>query len=99
MYDYINGKLPQSFVGTWQRRHELITRTLRNSNMFDVKKPKFTSIERFPKFHFQELWNKICTNENLTSNIRRSKFCKNLKETLLEGLNLVCNNPICTECH
>ena len=66
--------------------------------MFDVKKPKFTSIERFPKFNFQDLWNKICNNENLTSNIRRTKLFKNLKESLLTGLNLVCNNPICNEC-
>ena len=67
--------------------------------MFDVKKPKFSSIERFPKFNFQDLWKKICNNENLTSNIRRTKFCKNLKESLLTSLNLVCNNPICNECH
>ena len=38
------------------------------------------------------LWNKICNNENLTSNITRTRFCKNLKESLLTGLNLVCNN-------
>ena len=99
MYDYINGRLPRSFIGTWLRRHELNPRNLRNSNMFDVKKPKFTSIERFPKFHFQDLWNKICNDENLTSDMRRNKFCKNLKESLLTGLNFVCNNPICNECN
>ena len=33
-------------------------------------------------------------NENPTSNIKRTKFCKSLKESLLSGLNLVCNNPI-----
>ena len=99
MYDYINSRLPQSFRGTWLRRGDLNPRALRNANMFDVKKPKFTSIERFPKFHFQDLWNKICINENLSSNIRRTKFCKNLKESLLNDLNLVCNNPICNECH
>ena len=98
IYDYINGKLPESFLNTWLKRRDLNPRILRNSNMFDVKKPKFTSIERFPKFNFQDLWNKICNNENLTSNIRRTKFCKNLKESLLTGLNFVCNNPICNEC-
>ena len=67
--------------------------------MFDVKKPKFTSIERFPKFHFQDLWNKICNDENLTSDMRRNKFFNNLKESLLNGLNFVCNNPICNECN
>ena len=51
------------------------------------------NIERFSMFYFQDLWNKICNNENLTSNIRRTKFCKNLKELLLTGLNLLCNNP------
>ena len=45
--------------------------------MFDVK--KFTSIERFSKFHFQDLLIKICNNVNLTYNIRRTKFCKNHK--------------------
>ena len=35
--------------------------------------------------------------QNLTSNIRRTKLFKNLKESLLTGLNLVCNNPICNE--
>ena len=99
MYDYINSRLPQSFRGTWLTRGDLNPRDLRNAYMFDVKKPKFTSIERFPKFHFQDLWNKICINENLSSNIRRTKFCKNLKESLLNDLNLVCNNPICNECH
>ena len=41
---------------------------------------------------------RVCNNENLTSNIRRTKFCNNLKESLLTGLNFVCNNPICNEC-
>ena len=40
----------------------------------------------------------ICNNENLTFNIR-TKFCKNLIESLLTCLNLVCNNTICNECH
>ena len=58
IYDYINGILPESFLNTWLKRRDLNPRILRNSNMFDVKKPKFTSIERFPKFNFQDLWNK-----------------------------------------
>ena len=99
MYDYINGRLPVSFDGTWLRKHEINPRNLRNSNMFDVKKPKFTSIERFPKFHFQDLWNKICINDNLSSVIRRNKFSKNLKESLISGLILICNNQLCNECH
>ena len=73
IYDYISGQLPESFLNAWLKR---------NSYMFDVKKPKFTSIERFPKFNFQDLQNKIYDNENLTSNIRGTKFCKNLKEFL-----------------
>ena len=37
---------------------------------------------------------KISNKENFTSNIGKTKFCKNLKELLLRGLNWVCNNPI-----
>ena len=98
MYDFINSKLPSSFQGTWLRRNQLHTRNLRNSNMFDVKKPKFKSIERFPKYHFQELWNNHCNNDLLTHNQSRKKFMKNLKESLLSSLTLVCNNPLCQEC-
>ena len=97
IYDYINCKFQESFLNTWLKRRDSNPRILRNYNMFDVKKQNFTRTERFPKFNFQDLWNKICNNENLTSNIRRTKLFKNLKESLLTGLNLVCNNPICNE--
>jgi hypothetical protein len=69
IYGYINGKLPEYFLNTWLKRRDLNPRVLRNSNMFNVKKPKFPSIEKLPKFSFQDLCNKICNNENLTSNI------------------------------
>ena len=73
------------------------TRNLRNSNMFDVK-PKFKTIERFPKYHFQDLWNNICNNDLLSHTQSRKKFLKNLKESLLASITFVCNNPLCQEC-
>ena len=66
--------------------------------MFDVKKPKFKTIERFPKYHFQDLWNNLCNNDLLTHTQSRKKFLKNLKESLLSNIHFVCNNPLCQEC-
>ena len=98
MFDFINNNLPNSFHGTWIRRNQLHARNLRNSNMFDVKKPKFKTIERFPKYHFQDLWNNLCNNDLLTHTQPRKKFLKNLKESLLSNITFVCNNPLCQEC-
>ena len=65
----------------------------------DVKKPKFKSIERFPTYHFQDLWNKICNTASLTSEQSRKKFTKNLKDSLLSSLTVNCQNPRCNECN
>ncbi len=48
MFDFINNNIPNSFHGTWIRRNQLHTRNLRNSNMFDIKKPKFQTIWKIP---------------------------------------------------
>ena len=54
------------------------------------------SIERFPLFSFQRLWNNIChEKELLNENIPRKIFALNLKK---EFLKTICQNINCNEC-
>ncbi len=66
--------------------------------MFDVKKTKFKTIERFSKYDFQDLRINLCNNDLLSHTKSRKKFIKNLKEFLLASITFVCNNPFCQEC-
>ncbi len=50
------------------------------------------------KYYFQDLWNNLCNNDLLSHTQFRKKFLKNLKESLLESITFVCNNPLCQEC-
>ena len=80
-YDFIRWKLPNSFDGVWIRNNLRNQRQLRNSNEFYIPIAKFKSIERFPLFSFQRLWNNIChENELLNENIHRKTFALNLKK-------------------
>ena len=95
-YDFIRWKLPNSFDGVWIRNNLRNQRQLRNSNEFYIPIAKFKSIERFPLFSFQRLWNNIChEKELLNENIPRKTFALNLKKELLKT---ICQNLNCTEC-
>ncbi|MCP4052884.1 MAG: reverse transcriptase family protein, partial [Mesoflavibacter sp.] len=95
-YDFIRWKLPNSFDGVWIRNNLRNQRQLRNSNEFYIPIAKFKSIERFPLFSFQRLWNNIChEKEFLNENIPRKTFALNLKKELLKT---ICQNRNCTEC-
>ena len=95
-YDFIRWKLPNSFDGVWIRNNLRNQRQLRNSNEFYIPIAKFKSIERFPLFFFQRLWNNIChEKELLNENIPRKTFALNLKKELLKT---ICQNLNCTEC-
>ena len=95
-YDFIRWKLPNSFDGVWIRNNLRNQRQLRNSNEFYIPIAKFKSIERFPLFSFQRLWNNIChEKELLNENIPRKIFALNLKK---EFLKTICQNINCNEC-
>ena len=99
IYDYIRWRLPFSFDGMWIRNNLRNARLMRNSDEFHIPTSKFTSIERFPFFHFQRLWNNICHNvDDLSSEQPRKIFAENLKEELFKSVVIVCNNQRCIEC-
>lgn len=98
MYDYINNKLPSTFSTLWRRNNEINVRALRNLNDFYIPLVRKTSIENFPEFYFQKLWNEMCNNDLLTSDQPRKKFVKNLKVYLMLQVETICNNNSCLEC-
>ena len=99
MYDFICWRLPFSFDGMWKRNSFRQARIMRNADEFNIPISKFTSIERFPLFHFQKLWNDICYNtDDLSSEQPRSIFAENIKEELFKSVITICNNQHCREC-
>jgi hypothetical protein len=102
MYDYINAKLPSSFIGIWKRNHEMYNSQRNNrradANHFYIPRINFKLLERFPIFYIPDLWNKNCMNDLLTSNQTRKMFIKNLKTYLMIQVETDCNNPRCNEC-
>ena len=84
-HEYINGKLPVSFNGMWKRNFELRggTRTLRNDNDFYIPIVKYKSIENFPIYHFQKLWNQYCNGSNFEL-LSKSKFRNVIKKNTFE---------------
>ena len=102
MYDYINGKLPSSFIGVWKRNSEMYNAQRNNrrvdANHFYNPKINFKSIERLPIFHYSNLWNTNCFNDLLTSDQPRKMFIKNLKAYLMIQVETICTNARCTEC-
>lgn len=99
MYDYIQKNLPLSFQGLWIRNNERNSLNLRNANLFYIPRPKKESFKKFPLYNFQKLWNEISTNQELTSNQSRSKFCKNLKSHFFSNLSNICLRRDCSECN
>jgi len=95
-HDFIRWKLPNSFDGVWFRNNLRNQRQLRNSNEFYIPIAKFKSIERFPLFSFQKLWNNFChEKESLNEDIPKKTFALNLKKELLKT---ICQNVDCIEC-
>ena len=95
MHDFTNGKLPSSFVDTWKRNSNLNLRIVRERDKFYIPLVRFKSIERFPLFYFQKLWNEKCDNELLNQNQQKKIFTKNLKTFLTIG---ICTNDQCQDC-
>lgn len=98
MYDFINKKMPSSFSEFWRKNNEINPRTLRNSDEFHIPLVRKKSIEFFPAYYFQKLWNENCCNDLLKPNQPRARFLKNLKLFLLLQLECICRNPLCLEC-
>ena len=97
--DYINNRLPASFNNTWIKNGDRHGYQLRTDDEFYVPWCRLKSFETFPIFAYQKLWNNFCIeNLELSNILSRKKFCKQLKEYLIDSITLDCNRINCPEC-
>ena len=101
MHDNIHNKLPNSFDVLFQNQNisNIITRQ-RNLNLFQERpRNKFTS--NLPKHKFKKTWNTL--SEYHKSVDSRTMFHSSLKKEKIRNYNIIeeimCNNPLCEECH
>ena len=102
MYDYLTNKLPNSFEGMWKKNNEILQnrRSQRNDNgnKFYIPVTNFKSIEKFPLYYYQQLWNDNCDNALLNIQLRKNRFKKTLKTFLFIDVQTVCTKINCPEC-
>ena len=102
MYDYLTNKLPNSFEGMWKKNNEILLnrRSQRNDNgnKFYIPVNNFKSIEKFPLYYYQKLWNENCDNALLNIQLRKNRFKKTLKTFLFIDVQTVCTKTNCAEC-
>ena len=100
MHDYINNRLPKSFVGTFNynsaRDNAYITR---QRYMFDLPRTKSRFVDKLPLFYFPTVWNRnVSIFDTQTS---RNCLKRTIKSTYLDKYNatVTCSNPYCLDCH
>ena len=76
MYDYLTNRLPKSFEGMWKKNNEILLnrRSQRNDNgnKFYIPVNNFKSIEKFPLYYYQKLWNDNCDNALLNIQLEKT---------------------------
>lgn len=100
MSDFINNRLPRSFVNMWVTNHELNNRyNLRNANDFRVPFGRTELVKRLPLCAMPRKWNDF-DNNHIKSTISKFSFKANVKKYLLEKVSTDCsrlNCPLCSE--
>ena len=104
MYDYITNRLPDSFQGMWKRNNEIFLNRRSQRNQNDTGNKFFIpvnikkSIEKFPLYYYQKLWNDNCDNALLNTQLSKNRFKKTLKTFLFIDVQTICSKTNCSEC-
>ena len=86
MYDYLNGRLPETFDGTWRMRWEMNNNDYELRNMFDLNIPftRYVYIDKHPLFNTLRLWNDLPEHLKLIGS--RNMFATQLKRHLMQDV-------------
>ena len=99
MHDYVNQKLPKSFVNTYCLNRDVQDVYLtRQNNMFKIPKTKSRFVDRLPLFQFPYLWNKHINEIDVS--LHRNSLKRTFKHKCFNSYNAVvnCDNPRCRDC-
>ena len=100
MYDYISGKLPRSFAGTFPlNQDKQQTHTTRQSDLLYIPRYSSRYAQKLPEFHLPKIWNNWV--RSLPQNSSRNIIKKFTKSKLLRSYpeHVKCENIHCIECH
>ena len=100
MYDYISGKLPRSFAGTFPlNQDKQQTHTTRQSDLLYIPRYSSRYAKKLPEFHLPKIWNNWV--RSLPQNSSRNIIKKFTKSKLLRSYpeHVKCENIHCIECH
>ena len=100
MYDYISGKLPRSFAGTFPLNQDMQqTHTTRQSDLLYIPRYSSRYAQKLPEFHLPKIWNNWV--RSLPQNSSRNIIKKFTKSKLLRSYpeHVKCENIHCIECH
>ena len=103
IYDFLTNKLPDSFQGMWKKNNEIYqnrrSQRIDNGDKFYIPFNNIKSIEKFPLYYYQKLWNDICDNALLNTQLRKNRFKTTLKTFLFIDVTTTCSKPNCSECN
>ena len=99
----LTNKLPDSFQGMWKKNNEIYqnrrSQRIDNGDKFYIPFNNIKSIEKFPLYYYQKLWNDICDNALLNTQLRKNRFKTTLKTFLFIDVTTICSKPNCSECN
>ena len=82
MYDYISGKIPRSFVGTFPLNQDMQqTHTTRQSDLLCIPRYSSRYAQKLPEYHLPKIWNNWV--RSLPQNSSRNIIKKFTKSNLL----------------